>query len=262
MRYSLLVYVFQFKTSVIWLFFIMVLLKLTHSAIPVDMNGLPISFSVDAYASSLIYSFVGEMYGTKLVYSGQHSERRIYWLYGQTWVISNTVGSNSVFAQCSEPILHTCKTNIVLKYCITATVSNGYYKYYSLYEDKWVLYKNDTIDDRFVYYNSTYNAWVISNSVGGNTIYAQCNQTNFFNCNGTGSNQFGINVEPFCLSANPTVYPTLEPSIPSIAPTNPSIWLCETNPYPIWCYNIDIYPNNAAITTTTINITDINRNSD
>eukprot|EP01084_Bolivina_argentea_P177385 306753_1 len=57
----------------------------------------------------------------------------------------------------------------------------------------------------------------------------------------------------------PTFNPTMTTFTPTSAPT-PAIYLCETSPYPTWCYNIDLYPRGSA-TTTTVNITDIDRNA-
>eukprot|EP01084_Bolivina_argentea_P132087 233086_1 len=69
--------------------------------------------------------------------------------------------------------------------------------------------------------------------------------------------------EPTIVSENPTAAPTLPTIVPSISPTlapTTEISLCGINPYPTWCYHIDVYPGNA-ITTTTVNISDIDRGS-
>eukprot|EP01084_Bolivina_argentea_P287213 492783_1 len=71
-------------------------------------------------------------------------------------------------------------------------------------------------------------------------------------------------LEPTVLTMDPSVNPTLEPTVyptlePTIEPTA-SYWLCETNPY-IWCYYIEIYPADTIITTTIVNITDIDRSA-
>eukprot|EP01084_Bolivina_argentea_P218118 370202_1 len=78
----------------------------------------------------------------------------------------------------------------------------------------------------------------------------------YFACDGTPA--------PTSATADPTYYPTTQPttqtSTPTQAPTD-AISLCETNPYPVWCYNIDLYPT-YSVTTTLVNITDIDRDSD
>ncbi len=64
-------------------------------------------------------------------------------------------------------------------------------------------------------------------------------------------------------TANPTISPSNIPTQPSKQPTSAptsAVSLCETNPYPTWCYYVDLYPG-TALTITTVDIIDTDRNS-
>eukprot|EP01084_Bolivina_argentea_P192778 330876_1 len=103
-------------------------------------TGLPKIFSVDTTQSTTVYSYDGawkirgNMYTTIDVYYGEDPKigtQRLWWSSSDnSWSISEHIDEPAV-AKCFNPILHECTEGIILKYCLNAPKSNGYYRFNS-----------------------------------------------------------------------------------------------------------------------------------
>eukprot|EP01084_Bolivina_argentea_P284427 487450_1 len=173
------------------LFIITYCISVVSAIFDLDTDGYPTTFSVEAYASDGVYSFNGKWYNGRRVYEHEDTEREIWWNPWQpnSWLISWSAGGG-YYAQCTNSILHECTQNIIVKYCVYAEKSNGYYKYNETKNGNAVFVRDWAWpNDRYMHYITDPNKWVISrysqtNESETNPVYSECNNhTNVFECN-------------------------------------------------------------------------------
>eukprot|EP01083_Nonionella_stella_P144726 452345_1 len=234
-----------------------------HHAIPsidLDVTGYPLDFQlVSANGCSGHYWFEGQWLGGQRKYT--NANRTIYhsqeW---DTWGCYNTSGQ-SLSVDCTNTNLFNCTqeqrnadNGMRVEYAVIANLSDGWY---NLIQSD--VYRRDgTHGDRYIYQDTEDNQWKISDSIGGVTTYATCNETNFFACDfvTTGGN------------STPTL-PAMETflSFSTITDTHQSFCESRSSDYiSIQCandrtyfsvegtYYMDIYPRTDIDTTFDLNI--------
>ena len=123
-------------------------------------------------------------------------------------------GEIEYIQRCNDPWMQ-------VLYCVTATSSDG--EYYVMnetydYNGRWVFKRKDYVDNnyddklRYIYYHNgdelenIIPGWKVSDSIGNNLYYAECNIGNIFNCTDTVGSGIDLNT---CAN-RPTPSPTAQ----------------------------------------------------
>eukprot|EP01084_Bolivina_argentea_P300122 517409_1 len=174
------------------------------------------------------YSWHGEYVNGERVYIEQSGSQLAYtgsrWMTNSRFFTAYTNGTNSFqlvdadkcSVWCDKKQLLECNDELTVVFCVTASISSGeYYVMDAKFNNRWVLKRLidsiDPVDQRYIYYhlgNQKYDiqpGWKVSDTIGSDFIYAECNKNNIFNCT---IPETGIDIGT-CIT-RPTASPTLE----------------------------------------------------
>eukprot|EP01084_Bolivina_argentea_P028745 53377_1 len=223
---------------------------------PVDNDGFPTDIEIKAKYKSGHYWFQGQTHAGKPIYERTDGKQIVYWVewaWPPIWAIYPEITNEGThYARCSSKNIYECNSccdnwGFSVNFRVeTNQFGKVDYSFYELYNGTSSYRSNLQINGSYyyIYYDLHSTTWKLSDQIGGTNVYAQCNETNIFEC-GSIATQSGQIDFSSGQTRTPSLAPTIEPTFDTIMPT----FYPNTFPTisPTTCYNDDVLSQSISV---------------